>query len=112
MIKFKQSLIIIFIAIIFTEIFSSILIKLSNKFQVFRIWSFTEQTENGRITLKKNHTSNMDDQWTIFTDKNRFRVETSIINKEIDKQEGLTIESQSNKNIEILENKKPKSNFI
>ena len=85
MIKFKQSLIIIFIAIIFTEIFSSVLIKLSNKFQVFRIWSFTEQTENGRITLKKNHTSNMDDQWTIFTDKNRFRVETSIINKEIDK---------------------------
>ncbi len=34
------------------------------------------------------------------------------INKAIDKQEGLKIENQSNKNIQILENKKPKSNFI
>ena len=40
------------------------------------------------------------------------KVDQKKTNKEIDKQEGLKIESQSNKNIEILENKKPKSNFI
>ncbi len=40
------------------------------------------------------------------------KVDQKKTNKEIDKQEGLRIESQSNKNIEILKNKKPKSNFI
>jgi len=40
------------------------------------------------------------------------KVDQKKINKEIDKQEGLRIESQSNKDIKILQNKKPKSNFI
>ena len=45
-------------------------------------------------------------------DDDLMKVDQKKINKKIDKQEGLKIESQSNKNIEILENKKPKSNFI
>ena len=45
-------------------------------------------------------------------DDDLMKVDQKKINKEIDKQEGLRIESQSNKNIEILKNKKPKSNFI
>lgn len=83
MIRLKQSLIVILITLIFTEILSTVLIKLSNKFQVFRIWSFTEQTESGRITLKKNHTSNIDDKWTIYTDENRFRTKSLIDDKNI-----------------------------
>ena len=45
-------------------------------------------------------------------DDDLMKVDQKKINKEIDKQEGLKIESQSNKNIEILKNKKQKSNFI
>ena len=45
-------------------------------------------------------------------DDDLMKVDQKKINKEIDKQEDLRIESQSNKNIEILKNKKPKSNFI
>jgi len=53
---------------------------------------------------KKNEINSLDDDL--------IKVDQKKINKEIDKQEGLRIESQSNKNIEILKNKKPKSNFI
>ena len=45
-------------------------------------------------------------------DDDLMKVDQKKINKEIDKQESLRIESQSNKNIEILKNKKQKSNFI
>ena len=45
-------------------------------------------------------------------DDDLMKLDQKKTNKEIDKQEGLRIESQSNKNIEILKNKKPKSNFI
>ena len=45
-------------------------------------------------------------------DDDLIKVDQKKINKKIDKQEGLRIESQSNKNIEILKNNKPKSNFI
>ena len=53
---------------------------------------------------KKNEINSLDDDL--------MKVDQKKINKEIEKQEDLKIESQSNKNIEILENKKPKSNFI
>ena len=48
----------------------------------------------------------------LYLDHHLMKVDQKKINIEIDKQEGLRIESQSNKNIEILKNKKPKSNFI
>ena len=53
---------------------------------------------------KKNEINSLDDDL--------MKVDQKKINKEIDKQEDLRIESQSNKNIEILKNNKPKSNFI
>ncbi len=53
---------------------------------------------------KKNEINSLDDDL--------MKVDQKKTNKEIDKQDGLRIESQSNKNIEILKNKKPKSNFI
>ena len=45
-------------------------------------------------------------------DDDLMKVDQKKTNKGIDKQEDLRIESQSNKNIEILKNNKPKSNFI
>ena len=40
------------------------------------------------------------------------KLDEKIINKKIDKQETSIKESESNKNIKILQNQKPKSNFI
>ena len=40
------------------------------------------------------------------------KADGKIINKKIDKQDTSIIESERNKNIKILQNKKPKSNFI
>ena len=45
-------------------------------------------------------------------DDDLIKPEKKIINQTIDKDETLIQESQSNKDIKILQNKKPKSNFI
>ena len=45
-------------------------------------------------------------------DDDLMKQDQAIINKKIDKQDSLIKESQSNKDIKILQNKKPKSNFI
>ena len=45
-------------------------------------------------------------------DDDLIKVDEKIINQKIDKQDSLIKENQTNKDIEILQNKKPKSNFI
>ena len=40
------------------------------------------------------------------------KADQEIINQKFNKEESLIKESQSNKDIKILQNKKPKSNFI
>jgi len=83
MIKLKQSLIVIFIIFICLEVVSTLLNKFSNQLEIFRVWGFAELTKNGRITLKKNHESNVDDKWMVYTDENRLRTRSIIDNKNI-----------------------------
>ncbi|WP_269603475.1 hypothetical protein [Prochlorococcus marinus] len=53
---------------------------------------------------KTNKTNSLDDDL--------MKVDKKIRNKKIDSQDVAIIESQSNKDIKVLQNKKPKSNFI
>ena len=53
---------------------------------------------------KSNKISSLDDDLNEEDEK--------IINKKIEKEDSLNKESESNKDIKILQNKKPKSNFI
>ena len=45
-------------------------------------------------------------------DDDLMKEDQEIINQEINKKEGLIKENQSNKDIKIIQNKQPKSNFI
>ena len=45
-------------------------------------------------------------------DDDSIKLDEKIINQQIDKKDGLIKEDKTNKDIKILQNKKPKSNFI
>ena len=65
----------------------------------------TIQQDNGEKELdKSNKINSLDDDLN--------KAEEKIINKKIDKQDTSIIESESSKDIKILQNTKPKSNFI
>ncbi len=49
---------------------------------------------------------------TNLLDNDLIKADQKVINQKIDKKESLIKKSQTNKNIKILKNKKPKSNFI
>ena len=76
--------------------------------------SRSKDIDSTNLTIQqKLDTQNLDKPNEINSlDDDLMKSDKKIINKKIDKQESSIIESQSNKDIKVLKNKKPKSNFI
>ena len=76
--------------------------------------SILKDIDSTKSTMEKNSEKNDLDKLnkTSALDDDLNKADEKIINKEIDKEDTLIKESKSNKDIKILQNKKPKSNFI
>ena len=76
--------------------------------------SILEDIDSENSTIQNNlETKDLDRSTKMSSlDDDLKKADTKIINKKIDKQDNSIKESERNKDIKILQNKKPKSNFI